>query len=453
MSNLVDWAEQGADAFRAFCIVNGYRENVNEGLWDWLEANGFTGTSLCCKIRQAKEADFDFSTFSAGGWTPLALFASSEQGVWYDPSDFSTMFQDSTGTTPVTAVGQPVGLILDKSKGLALGTPIFTEDGVSASDWIYPGTNGGSVAAVSGEIKITCGNPLTALTDRLCYATLSGLVVGVTYKVNSTFRNITDPVGSRLSVSSIIAAGDSTGAYVANLTTSPVSTALYFVATATTMYLRLICMDGGGSATAGLSSATVQSIAGNHATQATAASRPLLQQDGSGKYYLDFDGVDDYLKTDIVDLSAYYATSSFVGANMTGASNTWNIFGLNQDYASVNGAYHMQPTRIVIRDNTTSRTPNYPSAIVIGTPSVLSFVCDFQGTADAVSSRNTVDGTPVSLTSGIAFPNNRAFYIAYSSGPLYFPGRIYSIVSVMKKVSSTDKAETEAYVNSKTGAY
>lgn len=43
------------------------------------------------------------------------LFANGEQGGWWDPSDFSTQFQDSAGTTPVTAVGQPVGRILDKS--------------------------------------------------------------------------------------------------------------------------------------------------------------------------------------------------------------------------------------------------------------------------------------------------------------------------------------------------
>jgi hypothetical protein len=48
-------------------------------------------------------------------FSPASLFASGEQGVWYDPSDLSTMFQDSAGTTPVTADGQPVGLILDKS--------------------------------------------------------------------------------------------------------------------------------------------------------------------------------------------------------------------------------------------------------------------------------------------------------------------------------------------------
>lgn len=46
---------------------------------------------------------------------PSNLFNGGEQGVWFDPSDFSTMFQDSAGATPVTAVGDPVGRILDKS--------------------------------------------------------------------------------------------------------------------------------------------------------------------------------------------------------------------------------------------------------------------------------------------------------------------------------------------------
>ena len=48
-------------------------------------------------------------------FSPASLFAAGEQGVWYDPSDFSTLFQDAAGTIPVTAVEQPVGLILDKS--------------------------------------------------------------------------------------------------------------------------------------------------------------------------------------------------------------------------------------------------------------------------------------------------------------------------------------------------
>ena len=53
--------------------------------------------------------------FDDGGFNPRSLFAAGEQGIWLDPSDFSALYQDAAGTTPVTAVGQPVGKILDKS--------------------------------------------------------------------------------------------------------------------------------------------------------------------------------------------------------------------------------------------------------------------------------------------------------------------------------------------------
>jgi len=51
----------------------------------------------------------------SGGFTPASLFAGGTEGAWYGPSDLSTLFQDSAGTTPVTTAGQPVGLMLDKS--------------------------------------------------------------------------------------------------------------------------------------------------------------------------------------------------------------------------------------------------------------------------------------------------------------------------------------------------
>ena len=48
-------------------------------------------------------------------FSPASLFATGEQGAWYDPSDLSTLFQDDAGLTPVTAAGQSVGRINDKS--------------------------------------------------------------------------------------------------------------------------------------------------------------------------------------------------------------------------------------------------------------------------------------------------------------------------------------------------
>ena len=47
--------------------------------------------------------------------TIKSLFANNEQGFAYDPNDLSTLYQDAVGTVPVTAAGQPVGLMLDKS--------------------------------------------------------------------------------------------------------------------------------------------------------------------------------------------------------------------------------------------------------------------------------------------------------------------------------------------------
>ena len=44
-----------------------------------------------------------------------SLFANNEQGFAYDPNDLTTLYQDAAGTIPVTAQGQPVGLMRDKS--------------------------------------------------------------------------------------------------------------------------------------------------------------------------------------------------------------------------------------------------------------------------------------------------------------------------------------------------
>ena len=54
-------------------------------------------------------------TFNLETFTPLSLFTSLNQGVWFDASDLTTLFQDAAGTIPVTSAGQPVGKWLDKS--------------------------------------------------------------------------------------------------------------------------------------------------------------------------------------------------------------------------------------------------------------------------------------------------------------------------------------------------
>lgn len=42
-------------------------------------------------------------------------FADGTDGMWFQPSDLATMFQDSAGASPVTAMDQPLGRMSDKS--------------------------------------------------------------------------------------------------------------------------------------------------------------------------------------------------------------------------------------------------------------------------------------------------------------------------------------------------
>jgi hypothetical protein len=68
--------------------------------------------------------------------SPSVLFPVGTIGAWYDPSDLTTLFQDSAGTIPVTADGDPVGLMQDKS-----GNGYNATQTVSGSRPIYR-TNG-----------------------------------------------------------------------------------------------------------------------------------------------------------------------------------------------------------------------------------------------------------------------------------------------------------------------
>jgi hypothetical protein len=75
-------------------------------------------------------------------------------GIWYDPQDFTTMYQDAQGTLPVYRPGTglvdpPVGLIMDKSLGLDLGPELW--DGVLTAS----NTSGslGSYNQATGELQ------------------------------------------------------------------------------------------------------------------------------------------------------------------------------------------------------------------------------------------------------------------------------------------------------------
>ena len=205
-----------------------------------------------------------FRPRNAGGvpFSPALLFTSGVAGAWYDPSDYSTLFQDSADTNPVTAVEQPVGLMLDKSQGLALGseliTPVANQD--FSSDTGY-WTKSATTTIASGKASLasvpdgtyalirtgvlTVGKVYTITIDVLDYST--GEVVIRDGAVNHPFKSPSSAASNGTKSVTFLASGNAVGIRTVGITTLSVD------------------------------NISVKELAGNHASQATAASRPVLR--------------------------------------------------------------------------------------------------------------------------------------------------------------------------------
>ena len=185
-------------------------------------------------------------------FNPSSLFAAGEQGVWYDPSDLSTLFQDAAGTTPVTAVEQPVGLMLDKSKGLVLGSELVTNGAFDTDTWWLKGPN----CAISGGAGIASA----AASGSGWYKT-GVLTVNAYYEI--TFTVVSCSAGAfRVGFMSTkySAAYSTPGTYTTRLAADSTS---FIVETV-------------GTTTGSIDNVSVKQVTGNHAYQTVSTKRPVL---------------------------------------------------------------------------------------------------------------------------------------------------------------------------------
>ena len=203
----------------------------------------------------------------SGGFTLASLFSAGEQGAWYDPSDLTTLFTDSAGTTPVTAVEQFVGLMLDKSKGLVLGPELVTNGDFSNGTTGWSADRSGSLSVVSNALRVTQG----AVADYAVGYQAVTLVIGQWYKltvdfVGGTATNVQVGVGTSSS------SADATFLATA---TSPRTLTVYFAATAATMYVRGSVNVTTDNVYADFDNFSLKALPGNHATS-TGTKRPKL---------------------------------------------------------------------------------------------------------------------------------------------------------------------------------
>ncbi len=226
----------------------------------------------------------------AGIWTPGAttigafgtkktfnqliksLFTNNEKGFAYDPNDMSTMFQDAAGTVPVTGAGQTVGLMLDKSNGLVLGSEL-TVNGNFDTDTVWLKNTG---VTISGGVA----NINTA-------ATAHAIAQSPSVPANR-FYKVTYTVSSYTSGSIRCVVGGTAG-----LIRNQVGTYTEYVISAGSSTIQLA---SSGGFVGSVDNFSVKEIIGNHAYQTTSSMRPLLQD---SLRRIDYDGVDDKLITNL----------------------------------------------------------------------------------------------------------------------------------------------------------
>jgi hypothetical protein len=238
----------------------------------------------------------------ATAFSPLSLFSDGSQGVWYDDSLTSSMFQDSAGTT-AAALEQPVGLQLDLSQGLALGSELVT-NGTFTTDvngWFANATNS-TIAWDAGTLKLT----RTSTGKATAYTTLSGLTVGTRYTVQGSVTAFSGSMGLLYFSTSTSSTDPLVGYTTSSITVAAESKNFYFVASATTMYLHLVIDNNGPGGTANIDNVSVKSIAGNARFQATSANRPTL----SARY-------NQLIKTELLTDAAWRTSVMSVTANAT----------------------------------------------------------------------------------------------------------------------------------------
>ncbi len=244
---------------------------------------------------------------------PRSLFASGEQGIWLDPSDFSTLYQDAAGTTPVTAVGQPVGLALDKS----------------------------------GR--------------------------------------------------------------------------------------------------------------GNHATQTTAASRPTLQQDSNGMYYLSFDGTDDGMLTPSINFTATDKMTVWAGVRKLSDAALGMLVELSASAGANNGVFYLAASasaganyQLISKGTVLAAATR--SGIAAPITNVLTGICAISG--DLCTVRVNGVATSAATDQGTGNYGNYPLYIGRRGGTsLPFNGRIYQLIVRGAASNAGQIAAGEAWCNSKTRAY
>jgi hypothetical protein len=384
-------------------------------------------------------------------WDPLVLFKSGAAGAWYDPSDLSTLFQDSSGAIPVTTAGDPVGLMLDKSKGLVLGAEVVTNGTFDSATtgWASIGS-----ATLSWDASGAALVNITGSGAGLAKSQTWALTVGRTYEITFDAKGGTYVGSLDVTVSSgLITAG-------LPITTEYSKKSVKFVATVADSAFQ-IQRATAAVGTVFIDNISVRELPGNHAVQATAASRPIYRQVGTLRY-LEFDGVDDSLESSQNhQFNLNGPMSIFGGFNRTGAPKLYEALlsvaspGTAQSCALLVGGGSLN-TDVWGPAGIRGTTP-----IVAGTPYVVGFNTPNWAThkSSGLSTlRSNGSNEPWAIYGGGA--NSTALVVSRmrvgvynpTLGASFYAGAIFGTLALTRELTAPEISAVERYIGKKSGA-
>ena len=343
-------------------------------------------------------------------FTPASLFTTGVNGVWHDPSDLTTLFQDAAGTTPVTAVEQPVGRMLDKS---GRGNHFFQS--ISANR-----------PTLSAKYNLLTGTePLGTQT--------------VTTQATSYRLTFSGAGTIALSGSSVLAAVPA-GTYT-------------FSAAAGSLVVTVA-----GSVTQADIRATNDAL-GQPAYQRVNTS---TDYDTAGfKPYLRFNGTSSSMQTNSIDFTATDKMFVCAGVRKLSDAAVGIIAELSNDFAVNPGSFVCSAAdnaKAYIYLNRGNAAPSYAqSGFISGAPApdtaVLVSTGNISGDLSTMR-RNGVAGTNGTADQGAGNYGNYPLYIGARAGTsLWFNGRLHQLVVAGKQASASEITNTETFINQKTGAY
>lgn len=364
----------------------------------------------------------------APAFDPASLFASGEEGAWFEPSP-TTAFQSTTNLTPCAA-GDPCGFLLDKSQGAGYSGGSFTglaaelvtnggfdtdTDWTKGTAWVISGgtaSNNGSSGYTQIEQDVgAVGGRGYQVTFTVTSGTIADVRLGGATSAFSIKGGVTLTAGT-YSFIGVTAAGS--------------NALLYFTAV---------------NAVAGaIDNVSVRELPGNHATQATAAARPTLQQTAGGLYYLDFDGVDDWLLATDIGITVNAAWEVVWGASQGSTGRFfWSMGGVADAVRNGGGSDLRWGATTSIASLTGSDTVFGVSAAVAGSNDLTGYV---NGAAQTTITRPS----SVSADMNLAISSAQTFQFNSGSDANFFGG-----IWINRQLTAQERADTVEYLAARTG--